>query len=229
MLRPTGHRPTLAEMHRRSILPTFDWTRTYRRADLRKDLVAGIVLTAILVPAGMGYAEASGLPPIVGLYASIVPLLAYAALGPSRILVLGPDSSLVPLIAAAIIPLSGGDQTGGHAGRPPGSDRGRGRHHRRDRSPGIPDRPPVRPGQGRLPERHRADRHRRPAAETVRLQRRCRRPRRRGASVRDRRSRGRDGPSPWPSASPAWSSSWASSAGSRRCPGSSSPSSVRRS
>ncbi len=84
--------------------------RTYQRAWLRKDLVAGIVLTAILVPAGMGYAEASGLPPIIGLYASIVPLLAYAVLGPSRILVLGPDSSLVPLIAAAIIPLSGGDQ-----------------------------------------------------------------------------------------------------------------------
>ena len=52
--------------------------RTYRRAYLPKDLVAGIVLTAILVPAGMGYAEASGLPPIIGLYASIVPLLAYA-------------------------------------------------------------------------------------------------------------------------------------------------------
>lgn len=97
-------------MQARSILPDFAWMRNYERAWLRKDLVAGIVLTAILVPAGMGYAEASGLPPIIGLYASIVPLLAYAVLGPSRILVLGPDSSLVPLIAAAIIPLSGGDQ-----------------------------------------------------------------------------------------------------------------------
>ena len=97
-------------MQARSIKPNFEWMRTYQRAWLRKDLVAGIVLTAILVPAGMGYAEASGLPPIIGLYASIVPLLAYAVLGPSRILVLGPDSSLVPLIAAAIIPLSGGDQ-----------------------------------------------------------------------------------------------------------------------
>ena len=58
----------------------------------------------------MGYAEASGLPPIVGLYASIVPLLAYAVLGPSRILVLGPDSSLVPIIAAAIVPLAAGDE-----------------------------------------------------------------------------------------------------------------------
>ena len=56
--------------------------------------MAGIVLTALLVPAGMGYAEASGLPAVYGLYATIVPLVAYAILGPSRILVLGPDSSL---------------------------------------------------------------------------------------------------------------------------------------
>ena len=94
----------------RPILPDLAWVRSYRPAYLRKDIVAGLVLTAILVPAGMGYAEASGLPPIVGLYASIVPLLTYAAIGPSRILVLGPDSSLVPLIAAAIVPLSAGDE-----------------------------------------------------------------------------------------------------------------------
>jgi high affinity sulfate transporter 1 len=72
--------------------------------------VAGIVLTALLVPAGMGYAEASGLPAIYGLYATIVPLVAYAILGPSRILVLGPDSSLAPLIAAAILPLAAGSE-----------------------------------------------------------------------------------------------------------------------
>ena len=70
---------------------------TYRRSWLRRDLVAGTVLTAFLVPVGMGYAEASGLPAIYGLYATIVPLLAYALLGPSRILVLGPDSALAPL------------------------------------------------------------------------------------------------------------------------------------
>jgi high affinity sulfate transporter 1 len=72
--------------------------------------VAGIVLTALLVPAGMGYAEASGLPAIYGLYATIVPLVAYAIVGPSRILVLGPDSSLAPLIAAAILPLAAGSE-----------------------------------------------------------------------------------------------------------------------
>jgi len=71
-------------------------------------VVAGIVLTAVLVPAGMGYAEAAGLPAIYGLYATIVPLAAYALFGPSRILVLGSDSSLVPLIAATVLPLAAG-------------------------------------------------------------------------------------------------------------------------
>jgi high affinity sulfate transporter 1 len=96
-------------MQVRSILPGVAWATTYRVAYLPKDVFAGIVLTAILVPAGIGYAEAAGLPGIVGLYATIVPLLAYAVLGPSRILVLGPDSSLLPIIAAAIIPLAGSD------------------------------------------------------------------------------------------------------------------------
>jgi high affinity sulfate transporter 1 len=72
--------------------------------------MAGIVLTALLVPAGMGYAEASGLPAIYGLYATIIPLAMYAVVGPSRILVLGPDSSLAPLIAAAILPLAAGSE-----------------------------------------------------------------------------------------------------------------------
>jgi high affinity sulfate transporter 1 len=67
------------------------------------------VLTAILVPVGMGYAEAAGLPAIYGLYATIVPLLAYAIFGPSRILVLGPDSSLAAIIAATIVPLAAGN------------------------------------------------------------------------------------------------------------------------
>lgn len=97
-------------MHAGSILPRLEWVRAYRRAALRGDVFAGIVLTAILIPAGMGYAEASGLPAIIGLYATIVPLLAYALLGPSRILVLGPDSALLPIIAAAIVPLAAGDE-----------------------------------------------------------------------------------------------------------------------
>ncbi|MEZ5342648.1 MAG: SulP family inorganic anion transporter [Acidimicrobiales bacterium] len=77
-------------------------------ADLRNDVVAGIVVTAFLVPVGMGYSQAAGLPPVYGLYATVLPLLAYAVFGPSRVLVLGPDSSLAPLIAATILPLAAG-------------------------------------------------------------------------------------------------------------------------
>ena len=63
----------------------------------------------MLVPVGIAYAVASGVPGIHGLYATIVPLLAYALFGPSRILVLGPDSSLAAVILAVVAPLSGGD------------------------------------------------------------------------------------------------------------------------
>lgn len=83
--------------------------RGLTRPDLTGDLVAGIVLTAFLIPVGMGYSQAAGLPPVHGLYATVLPLLAYAVFGPSRILVLGPDSSLAPLIAVSILPLADGD------------------------------------------------------------------------------------------------------------------------
>jgi high affinity sulfate transporter 1 len=76
---------------------------------LQHDIVAGLVLTTMLVPVGIAYAVASGVPGIYGLYATIVPLLAYALFGPSRILVLGPDSSLAAVILAVVLPLSGGD------------------------------------------------------------------------------------------------------------------------
>jgi high affinity sulfate transporter 1 len=78
---------------------------TYRRSWLGKDVVAGLVLTALLVPQGMAYAELAGLPAITGLYTSILCLIGYALFGPSRILVLGPDSSLGPMIAATLAPL----------------------------------------------------------------------------------------------------------------------------
>jgi high affinity sulfate transporter 1 len=90
-------------------LPGLYTLRHYGRGWLRNDLMAGLVLTAVLVPVGMGYAEAAGLPAINGLYATIVPLIAYAIFGPSRILVLGPDSSLAAIIAAVIIPMAAGD------------------------------------------------------------------------------------------------------------------------
>src|SRR4051794_7008105 len=79
----------------------------YEASWLPKDLVAGLVLSALLVPQGMAYAELAGVPPITGLYTSILCLIGYALFGPSRILVLGPDSSLGPMIAATILPLVG--------------------------------------------------------------------------------------------------------------------------
>ena len=72
---------------------------------LAKDVVAGLVLSALLVPQGMAYAELAGLPPVTGLYTSILCLLGYAIFGPSRVLVLGPDSALGSMIAATIAPL----------------------------------------------------------------------------------------------------------------------------
>jgi high affinity sulfate transporter 1 len=92
-------------------VPGFRAVTSYRREWLVKDIVAGVVLTTLLVPQGMAYAELAGLPAITGLYTSILCLLGYAVFGPSRILVLGPDSSLGPMIAATIAPLvvAGGD------------------------------------------------------------------------------------------------------------------------
>ncbi|MBO0683682.1 MAG: SulP family inorganic anion transporter [Candidatus Dormibacteraeota bacterium] len=90
-------------------VPGYRNLRSYQLPWLRQDLLAGISLSAVMVPAGMGYAQAAGLPPITGLYATVPPLIAYAILGPSRILVVGPDSALVPLIAATVLPLAGGD------------------------------------------------------------------------------------------------------------------------
>lgn len=90
-------------------LPGLRTAREYQLAWLPNDLVAGLVLSAMLVPVGIAYAVASGVPGIYGLYATIIPLLVYALVGPSRILVLGPDSSLATLILATILPLSAGD------------------------------------------------------------------------------------------------------------------------
>ncbi|HTK00285.1 MAG TPA: sulfate permease [Bordetella sp.] len=83
--------------------------RGYRSNWLPKDISAGLVLTTMLVPVGIAYAEASGVPGIYGLYATVIPLLAYAIFGPSRILVIGPDSALAPIILTVVLPLSGGD------------------------------------------------------------------------------------------------------------------------
>jgi high affinity sulfate transporter 1 len=102
--------PEVSAMHRwMRWLPGIDTLRRYQAAWLRHDIFAGLVLATMLVPVGIAYAAASGLPGIYGLYATIVPLLAYAIFGPSRIIVLGPDSALAAVILGVIAPLSHGD------------------------------------------------------------------------------------------------------------------------
>jgi high affinity sulfate transporter 1 len=91
-------------------IPGLGVLRTYERAWLPQDAVAGLVLSALLVPQGMAYAELAGVPAIYGLYTTVVCLVAYAAFGPSPFLVLGPDSALGAMIAAVILPLAAGSQ-----------------------------------------------------------------------------------------------------------------------
>jgi high affinity sulfate transporter 1 len=93
----------------RSTVPIISTLRRYQRSDLRPDFVAGVVLATMLVPQGIAYAELTGLPAITGIYTTIAALLAYSVFGPNRRLILGPDSSLAPVIAAVVLPLAAGD------------------------------------------------------------------------------------------------------------------------
>jgi len=102
-------RPVSAASGWQRWLPGLLVLRRYEAAWVRYDIVAGLVLTTMLIPVGIAYAEASGVPGVHGLYATVIALLAYAAFGPSRILVLGPDSSLAAVILAVVLPQSGGD------------------------------------------------------------------------------------------------------------------------
>jgi SulP family sulfate permease len=83
-------------------LPIVGWLRSYERADLGPDVIAGLTTAVMLVPQAMGYALLAGLPPIVGLYASVAPLLLYAALGTSRQLAVGPVAMDSILVAGAV-------------------------------------------------------------------------------------------------------------------------------
>jgi high affinity sulfate transporter 1 len=98
---PTGKAARLGRF-----VPGMAAVRTYQPAWLSKDVVAGLVLASLLVPQGMAYAELAGLPAITGLYTSVLCLIGYAIFGPSRILVLGPDSALGSMIAATVLPLA---------------------------------------------------------------------------------------------------------------------------
>ncbi|HEX5129262.1 MAG TPA: SulP family inorganic anion transporter, partial [Usitatibacter sp.] len=90
-------------------LPGLQLPGRYDRSWLRHDIAAGLVLAAMLVPIGIAYATASGVPGIYGLYCTVIGLAAYALFGPSRILVLGPDSALAPIILAVVLPLAHAD------------------------------------------------------------------------------------------------------------------------
>ena len=195
----------------RSLVPGIELVTHYQREWLAKDVVAGLVLSALLVPQGMAYAELAGLPPVTGLYTSILCLIGYAIFGPSRVLVLGPDSALGSMIAATIAPLmlANGDPARAIALASllaifvgvimvvAGS--GQVRLHRR---------PAVQADPDRLHERAGPDHRHQPAAEAARLLGGRRRP---AARARRRRvrasSRERPTPPPRSSASPRWSAS----------------------
>ena len=148
------------------------YSTRFRREWIGRDVVAGLVLASLLVPQGMAYAELAGLPAITGLYTSILCLVAYALVGPSRILVLGPDSSLGPMIAATILPLIGRRRRPAEGGRVricAGAHGRRGDARRRACRPGLHCRPAVQADPDRLHERPRVDDLRRPAAQAVRL------------------------------------------------------------
>lgn len=93
------------------VLPGLEWMRGYHGAWLRPDLIAGVTLAAVIVPIGMAYGQLAGLPPVTGIYASMLPLLAYALFGSSRLLIVGPDASSAALVAAAVAPLAAGSAT----------------------------------------------------------------------------------------------------------------------
>ena len=82
----------------------------YKLADAPADLRAGLAVTAVALPVGIAYAELAGFRPEVGLYSSILPLVAYAIFGTSRQLIVGPDAATCALVAASVAPLAAGDQ-----------------------------------------------------------------------------------------------------------------------
>ena len=93
------------------LLPIVGWVHHYRVSDLRHDLVAAVALSALLIPHGMAFAELAGVPAVTGLHTTVVALIAYAVFGPSPLLMVGPDSSLAPSIAAAIALVISGSGT----------------------------------------------------------------------------------------------------------------------
>jgi Sulfate permease and related transporters (MFS superfamily) len=91
--------------------PFLRWARGYRRATFGADLRAGLAVAVLLIPQGMAYAALAGMPPITGLYAAMVSLVVYAILGTSNQASVAPVAIDSLLVAAAVAPLAGGDQS----------------------------------------------------------------------------------------------------------------------
>ena len=152
-------------------VPGVGMLRTYKPAWLRFDLVAGIVLAAILVPQGLAYAELAGLPPVTGLYTTIACLVVYALLGPSS------DPGARPGLRGLAADLRGhraadGDRRPRHGHRARRDARDHGGPHRdrpRSRQAGVHRRPAQQGGPGRLHERAGHHHLRRPASQALRL------------------------------------------------------------
>ena len=89
------------------LLPVLGWLPTYRRDWLLPDALAGLAVWAVMVPEGMAYASIVGVPPIMGLYTIVPPLIAYALLGTSRLLVVGPDTATGLISALTVGTIAG--------------------------------------------------------------------------------------------------------------------------
>ncbi len=93
------------------IAPGLAMLRGYERAWLRVDVAAGLSVAAVALPTAIAYAQLAGFPPVVGLYASILPLVVYAVFGTSRQLIVNPDAATCAMVAAIVAPLAGGTMT----------------------------------------------------------------------------------------------------------------------
>jgi high affinity sulfate transporter 1 len=109
---PAGERPVTRLIDRlERLAPGFARLLRYERRDLPHDLVAGASVAAVSIPSSIAYAQLAGFSPVVGLYASILPPIAYALFGTSRQLMIGPTAASSALVAAAVAPLVGGDES----------------------------------------------------------------------------------------------------------------------
>jgi high affinity sulfate transporter 1 len=90
-------------------LPILDWLPHYRKESFSHDFVAGISVAAVALPVAIAYSHLAGVPPVNGLYASLLPLLAYALFGSSRQLIVAPDAATCTIVAAVVLPLAGQD------------------------------------------------------------------------------------------------------------------------